>query len=83
MLEETTVIDRFLIEVAEVFEISADALKDDSVFVTSAPWDSLSVLSVISLVDEFYSVALSTSEIMRCKNLEDLLNIVRSRGGRA
>lgn len=75
-------IDRFLIEVAEVFEISADALKDDSVFVTSAPWDSLSVLSVISLVDEFYSVALSTSEIMRCKNLEDLLNIVRSRGGK-
>ena len=64
-----------------MFEISSKDLHDEAVFLEKAPWDSLRVLSVISIVDEFYSVALSTSEIMKCKNVDDIMNVVRNRGG--
>jgi acyl carrier protein len=72
---------RFVDEMAEVFEISSGELSEAEVFLDKAPWDSLRVLSVISLVDEYYSVALSTTDILKCRNIDEIYDTVRSKGG--
>jgi acyl carrier protein len=80
ILEDFKVSNKFCNELADVFEISTEMIQEEAIFESKAPWDSLRILSTISLVDEFYSVALSTSEIMKCKDLAALMKVVQSRG---
>ena len=41
-----------------------------------AEWDSLSVLSVIALLDELFSVKLSYQDYQKCQTVGDIISYV-------
>ncbi len=69
--------NEFLTKIAGILEVDevtgADELK------AFAQWDSLSVLSVIAMLDADYGVNLHASEFGSIKSAGDLWNLVQSR----
>lgn len=39
-------------------------------------WDSLAVISLISLYDELFSIITTNTDIEKCKTINDVINIV-------
>lgn len=52
-------------------DISLDMKLDDI-----EEWDSLAVISLISLYDELFSVITTNANIEKCKTINDVINIV-------
>lgn len=46
-------------------------------------WDSLAVLTVLSMLDQEYSVTLSGAEIQNCERVADLYATVQERSGKS
>jgi len=46
-------------------------------------WDSLAILTVLSMVDEEYGVTLSGAELQNCERVADLYTLVEQRSGNA
>jgi acyl carrier protein len=42
-------------------------------------WDSLAVISLMSLYDELFSVMTTNADIEQCKTINDLINIVANK----
>jgi len=65
----------FETEIAEIFEV--DNVKLDDELASFQCWDSLTILSIIALVDEMYGVTLSTDEINNSKTIGGLIVLIR------
>ena len=69
--------NEFLKKLAEILEVSemkeSDQLKDFS------QWDSLSVLSVIAMLDASYGVNLRAADFASVNSAADLWNLVQAR----
>jgi acyl carrier protein len=39
-------------------------------------WDSLAIISMISLYDELFGVIVKTNELKNCQSVNDLINLV-------
>jgi len=69
--------NEFCQKIAEVLEIDevheADALAD------FPEWDSLSVLSVIAMLDAKYGVNITATDLKDVRTIGDLWNLVQSR----
>jgi len=46
-------------------------------------WDSLAILTVLSMLDQKYGVTLSGAEIQNCERVADLYTCVMERSGSA
>lgn len=53
-----------------------DALDEDMELNSIEEWDSLAIISTVSLYDELFSVVLKSNEIKNCKKVSDLINLV-------
>jgi acyl carrier protein len=71
--------NEFLTKIASILEVDnvteADELK------AFPQWDSLSVLSVIAMLDASYGVNLRAADFGPVQNVGDLWNLVQSRKG--
>lgn len=67
----------FLKKIAEILEEPEIKPTDD--LKSFAQWDSLSVLSVIAMLDSNYGVNLRAAEFETITTVEDLWNLVQSR----
>jgi acyl carrier protein len=66
--------DHFFEKIAEILEV--DALNGPDVLADFPEWDSLSVLSVIAMVDSDYHVNLTAAEIRDSRTGQGLLDLV-------
>ena len=75
MTDVTTPADDFVIKLADLLDLPPDQLHDDYQL-EGDQWDSLVHLSVIALVDEMYGVAVPTNELIGCRTLKDVVDLV-------
>ena len=69
--------DEFLKQVAGILEV--DEVKDTDELKAFPQWDSLSVLSVIAMLDASYGVNLRAADFGPVKTVGDLWKLVQSR----
>ena len=74
MLEEKRLIDVF----KEALELQEEISFEDSIE-DFDNWDSLSKLSLIALLDEYFEVQISNNEFDNVDTLKDLLNLIQSK----
>lgn len=73
-------IQKFIESFAEQFDdTELDVFKSDTVFHDLDEYSSIIALSIISMVDEEYGVALNGNEMKSAVTIEDLFNIVQSK----
>ena len=73
-------INTFIEKMAEQYEdLDGVALAHDTKFKDVDGWSSLIALSVISMIDEEYSVNVTGNDIRSSETIEDLFNLVKSR----
>lgn len=71
--------DEFLKKIAEILEV--DAVQADSALDSFPEWDSLSVLSVIAMIDSQYGLNLSSPDLAGIKTPGELWALVQKRKG--
>jgi len=69
--------NEFLKKIAEILE--EDEVKETDDLKSFAQWDSLSVLSVIAMLDSNYGVNLHAADFSTIQTAGDLWNLVQSR----
>ena len=67
----------FLINVANILEIDNDLSLSD-VFRDYQEWDSLALLSLLSMIDDEYEVIISEQKLNEMKTLNDMLNYINN-----
>jgi acyl carrier protein len=71
--------NEFLKKIASILEV--DDVKDTDEFKAFPQWDSLSVLSVIAMLDASYGINLRAADFGPIRTAGDLWNLVQSRKG--
>ena len=75
-------IQKFIENFAEQFDdTELDVFKPETVFHDLDEYSSIIALSIISMVDEEYGVALGGNEMKTAVTIQDLFNIVQSKLG--
>lgn len=73
-------IDEFVKAFADEFEDTpAEEFKADTEYKTLDEWDSLAVLSIISMVDEQLGKKVTGADLRACNTIEDLFNFANSK----
>jgi len=68
----------FLALLEEIMDLARGSLKGDEAL-EDIPWDSLSVVSFIALVDEHLGVAVNPQALSEAKSIPDVLGLVASK----
>ncbi len=66
--------------VAEVLNLPADAVDDDSSPETTDTWDSIAGMSLVVLIEETYRVAFEASELARFTSVGAIRGVLRDKG---
>lgn len=61
-------------------ETDTDAITAETVFSELPEWDSVMVLSLISMIDQEYEIVVDVDEMSEARTVEDLFNYVKSQG---
>ncbi len=73
-------IDEFVKAFAAEFENTPEEdFKADTEYKTLDEWDSLAVLSIISMIDEQLEKKVTGADLRACTTIEDLFNLVNSK----
>jgi len=73
-------INNFIKMFSEQFdETTVETFKAETVFKELAEWNSLTALSVISMVDEEYEKRITGADLRSCKTIEELFLLVQSK----
>ena len=73
-------IDNFIENFAGEFdETPVEAFVPTTEFKTLEEWNSLTALSVISMIDDQYNITITGADLRGSKTLEDLFNLVASK----
>ena len=69
----------FINNFASIFEeTSVDSIQADTVYSELEEWDSVMVLSLISMIDQEYDAVVDVDEMNETRTVEDLFNYVKS-----
>ena len=66
---------------SEIFEIDLDKVQPDLSF-DEVDWDSVAIISTIALVDEVYGVFLDGDILSNCKNVRDIMDLIKKKTGK-
>ncbi len=69
----------FLHDLAALLEVDVTELTDQYHLANNSLWDSLSVVSTVASIDQYYHVAIKGIEIEPCKTLRDLFELIHKR----
>ncbi|MFZ5553625.1 MAG: acyl carrier protein [Bacteroidota bacterium] len=64
---------------AEIEELKPGTLKPETEFTSLEEWSSMHVLIIIALIDTEYGVTITGEDLQKCKSVNDLYQIVKSR----
>ena len=76
-----------MMELEEFFELFCEELEDTDLSVVNTltdfknidTWDSLTALSIISMIDEEFEILLTGNDMMNSTSIEDLYTLVESK----
>jgi acyl carrier protein len=63
-------------ELAQILELNEADLTAQTPFRTLDGWDSLALISLISLIDERFGVVLGPTEINQCDSVQELIELI-------
>lgn len=63
--------------IADILEMEVEELAEDMLLEEIEAWDSVAVLSVISVMDEKFGKLPPASEIIKCKTVSELMAIMQ------
>ena len=66
--------ENFHTDIAEILEV--DSVESNQVLASFECWDSLTILSIIALVDEKYKVTLSAADVNEAKTIGGLKSLI-------
>lgn len=61
---------------AEALEVDAGELNPDYVLEDSEMWDSMTIVTVIALIDEHYGKTVGGEELSECKTVGDVERLI-------
>ena len=67
-------IQEFISKLAEALEIEEGKISTESEL-SQLDWDSLAVISAISIADQCFGVVISIEKLSDCKTLNDIINL--------
>ncbi|QGQ98481.1 acyl carrier protein [Paenibacillus psychroresistens] len=65
-------------EIKEILQVDME-LTDDMKLEEIEDWDSLAIVSVISLFDLLLSVNITSQQVNNCRTIQDLLNLTNGK----
>jgi len=71
--------ENFLEELADLLEINKSELTCEYQLVGNENWDSLSLISVIVMVDEHFQLSVSNEALRKCMVVGDLLKLINDK----
>lgn len=69
-------IQKFIENFAEAIEVNSSVLSSNTNFKEIDKWDSMCVLSVIAMVDEYYGKVLSGDDLNNTTSIEELFRLI-------
>ncbi len=73
-------IEEALAWIANVFEEPSDKVNRDTPRDAIQAWDSLGMLTLMSVLDEEFEIFLSEDQVQDMKSVDDILDVLRSHG---
>ncbi len=71
--------DSFLREMENILEMGENTLNLNDEINLSGNWDSLAILAFIAMIDEKYSITISSDDISACLIVNDLKSLVEEK----
>jgi acyl carrier protein len=68
---------KFIKELADILEIQDQEISE-TIFLRTGNWDSLAILSTISLIDELYNVTVPGNQLRECSTIGDIVRLVQA-----
>jgi acyl carrier protein len=68
----------FYLKLEEILAIDSNVITDEAELAALGVWDSVSVLSAITLVDNCYRIVLDGTEVGSCKTAGELYSLIES-----
>ena len=72
--------DRLLGVFAEVLELPSERLNEQTSPENTSEWDSLAAMTLVALLEETFSIELTTGEIMRMRTIGAVRAVLRAKG---
>lgn len=69
----------FLEQISEALEVESADVGMETEFKKLSNWDSMAILSIIAMVDEYHGKVLSGDDINNSKTIGDLYNLITSK----
>jgi|GEM_PF-1303313 len=69
-------LEAFLQELAPLFSIEREELTDDFALDPNTNWDSLTIISMMALMDDHFEVEISGEQLRRCSSIGDVLKLL-------
>ena len=69
---EKNIFNQFISELALVMECDVSELNASLILSNHSTWDSLAMVSVIALIDQYFQIKISSDDVERCKTLKDV-----------
>ena len=66
-------------DLADLLNEPVENLNNDYVLQGNSLWDSLTFVSTIALIDQYYNLSVKGSEIESCQTIGDLVNIITTK----
>ncbi len=66
-------------EIADLLEMEVEGIDIEAELENIKNWDSLTVISMIAIIDQYTGVILKFNELEQCKSISDILSVVDSR----
>ncbi len=70
-------LEPFLKDLAELFSVAREDLTDDFKLDANTNWDSLTIISMMALMDDHFRVEISGEKLRACSSLGQVLNIIK------
>ncbi len=67
----------FLKDLTELFSVNRTDLTDDFKLDASTNWDSLTIISMMALMDDHFRVEISGEKLRACSSLGQVLELIR------
>ena len=77
---EGFVTDRVAKVFADVLQIDASAIRDDTSPDNTPQWDSMAAVNLVLAIEDEFDVKLSTKEIVSMRSIEIVRKVLRSKG---
>ena len=66
----------FLKELASLFSVPPEELTEDFRLDPNTNWDSLTIISMMALMDDHFEVEVSGEQLRRCVSVGDVLRLI-------